>query len=256
MKHKVIEFFQNLPKSKSEQFNKAFELYRQSPEKHPGTERMFNVQGFSDENLKNLLYDLQKLYNLKDVDLIAKPKAVNVVVDFFKSIDEADATPIREEFPFLNDKNCPNEMYILVGKKIAAWKRYQELHAKIQLVEAGEATATEEELKEMGAEALANYNENQEIYEELNAYKETGEILGKHPIFSDLALQKEVNAMNTDELIKFKNASVKYFSTNKTQLTKAEKEKDAVAMEKIKTRVAEREKKLKLVNQKLGLSVK
>ena len=54
MKHKVIEFFQNLPKEKSEQFNKAFELYRQSDGKSLGAERVINATGYSDQALENL----------------------------------------------------------------------------------------------------------------------------------------------------------------------------------------------------------
>jgi hypothetical protein len=73
MKSNVIKFFQNLPKEKHEQFNKAFELYRQSEGKSPVIERAVNASGFSEHGLENLLYDLQKLHGITDVEKVAMP---------------------------------------------------------------------------------------------------------------------------------------------------------------------------------------
>lgn len=68
MKHEVIEFFQNLPNEKHEQFNQAYKLYRESPHKNVGVERRLNAEGFSERALENLLYDLQKMHGITDVE--------------------------------------------------------------------------------------------------------------------------------------------------------------------------------------------
>lgn len=286
MKHKVIEFFQNLPKEKSEQFNKAFELYRQSDGKSLGAERVINATGYSDQALENLKYDLQKLHGIKDIEMVPVIKSAiiedisasttetnegkkGIVVKGKKgirpnnshagevvietSIAEIPVISIREEFPFLNDADCPNELKILVADKLTAWNRYKEYHAQLQKMEDGTVVATNEEMAILANEATKAYDENQKIYEELNAYKATGKILGAHPIFKKLALQREVDEMTPDQLIKFKNASSKYFSVNKKDLAEAKTAKDTAKIEAIKKRVKERGEKLVLVNKKLGV---
>ena len=298
MKHKVIEFFQNLPKEKSEQFNKAFELYRNSPGKNMGAERVLNASGYSERALENLKYDLQKLHGIKDIELVQVPVIkLAIIEDISASTTETNesitvedisasttetnesitvegkegsrpdnADPgeaivnevqntitIREEFPFLNDADCPNELKILVADKLTAWNRYKEYHAQLQKIEDGTVVATNEEMAIVANEATKAYDENQKIYEELNAYKASGKILGAHPIFKKLALQREVDEMTPDQLIKFKNASSKYFSVNKKDLAEAKTAKDTAKIEAIKKRVKERGEKLVLVNKKLGV---
>jgi hypothetical protein len=285
MKHKVIEFFQNLPKEKSEQFNKAFELYRQSDGKSLGAERVINATGYSDQGLENLKYDLQKLHGIKDIEMLQVPvikediSSENTETNEGKNEDSEGVTvegkegtrpdnadpgeaivnaaqntvSIREEFPFLNDADCPNELKILVADKLTAWNRYKDCHAQLQKMEDGTVVATNEEMAIVANEASKAFDENQKIYEELNAYKATGNILGAHPIFKKLALQREVDEMTPDQLIKFKNSSSKYFSVNKKDLAEAKTAKDTAKIEAIKKRVKERGEKLVLVNKKLGV---
>jgi hypothetical protein len=108
----------------------------------------------------------------------------------------------------------------------------------------------------MADEAVQAFDENQKIYDELNAYQTTGKVLGLHPIFKKLQLTREVEEMTADELHKYKGSSAKYFSVNKTALAKAVKAKDTVKQEEINSRVTERELKLALVNKKLGINPK
>ena len=65
----VIALLADLPKSKTEQFNKAFELYRKSPHKNLGVERRLNMAGFTEDGLQNLLYDLKQLHGISDVEV-------------------------------------------------------------------------------------------------------------------------------------------------------------------------------------------
>lgn len=346
MKQKVIEFLQNLPKEKYDQFNEAFELYRKSEGKVFGVERAINASGFSERGLENLLYDLQKLHGITDVEKVipspslpegkgasAEDKGVlvldpnsetqgkheettsedshpgtaindvdvndnNVVnidgefgIDFgmlkeenenlasenedlqyekdeleeenealkeevetLKSFPKIDAKSIRVEFPFLNEKDCPDEFKILIADKITAWNRYLSCQEEIQKINSGEES--EHDLDKLAKSAIDHFDENQKIYDELNAYQTTGKVLGLHPIFKRLQLTREVEAMTSEELVKYKGSSAKYFSINKSELAKAEKAKDTEKIELITNRVAEREVKLALVNKKLGINPK
>ena len=382
MKNTVIKFFQNLPIEKYEQFNVAFELYRKSEGKSFVVERAVNASGFSERALENLLYDLQKLHGITDVEKVSTvqvpvislqsveeiesakwnlldPEIANLFqtilamseeernswgttrmkqfadvelllhlsnevdlthvseclvkvwdylgtvvsaedynadalheenkalvlenedlqdekadledeleatteenenlkdeLDKLKSLPKIDAKSVRVEFPFLNDKDCPDELKILMADKITAWNRYLETHAYLQKIETGEVKESDEHKAELAKEAIFYFDENQKIYDELNVYAETGKVLGKHPIFKRLQLTREVEEMTADELHKYKGSSAKYFSINKSDLAKAEKAKDTDKIELITARVAEREQKLALVNKKLGINPK
>jgi hypothetical protein len=412
MKAKVIKFFQNLPEAKHDQFNKAFELYRQSNGKNPVTERVINAQGFTPSSLDNLLYDLQKMHGITDVEkvsvvesqkskleseeeiekakwdsldneiasmflffLAVYPEHLNdwtlarhnqfgdveellelsknvgikevsdklqLCVDYLNSpvgteanatntelnpvstevgtevgvlqlnpdseipgtqetsTDELDllkaeneelqsekedlefekegleeevedlknevetlkltpkltAKAIRVEFPFLNDKDCPDEMKILMADKITAWNHYLELQEQFLAAEIGKTIASKEDLAILGEEAIKAFTENQKIYDELNAYQTTGKILGLHPLFKKLQLTREVETMTSEELVKYKGSSAKYFTDNRKSLAKAEKAKDDARILEINTRVEDRAQKLALVNKRLGIPVK
>jgi molybdopterin-biosynthesis enzyme MoeA-like protein len=349
MKDKIIKFFQNLPVDKYEQFNTAFQLYRNSEGKNIAVERSLNATGFSESSLANLLYDLQKMHGITDAEKIAVPKvdkkelpderiailavvvalqpeeynawnealkdtkyntenliqfAVSVgndkAVEVLKAIAlaslevtnsktlssdqvlgdgniegvqgnrpdnsepgipinelaEITGTSIRDEFPYLNDKECPNELKILVADKISAFKRYEAYHADLLKIESGELEVSPEEQAEIAENTKLAFEENQAIYNELNAFKETGKLLGKHPIFKTLQFQREVDEMTSEQLNKYIGSSAKYFSDNKKSLLKAEKENDETKIVEINERVADREIKLAMVNKKLGIPIK
>jgi hypothetical protein len=282
MKQKVIEFFQNLPEAKHEQFNKAFELYRQSEGKSLGAEKVINATGYTPASLENLLYDLQKLHDISDVEKFSIQYSVSSEqiaelesekedlefenehlkdenedlkseVETLKLAPKLDAKAIRVEFPFLNDAACPDELKILMADKISAWNRYLEAYEKIQKIKAGELVVTEKESVVLALICVSNFKENKEIYDELNCYQTTGKVLGVHPIFKKLQLSREVETMTADELIKYKGSSAKYFSVKKTALAKAKKAKDEAKVTEIEVALAERHDKLFLVNKKLGV---
>lgn len=292
MKQTVIEFFQNLPAEKHEQFNKAFELYRKSEGKNEALERNFNALGCTDRSLENLLYELQKIHEITDtekVKVIVMDEQLEAENENLKSdledleSEKADLesekedlefenedlkaeneelksklenqTPesIRVEFPFLNEPNCPDALKVLVADKITAWNKYVAAQNKIAKSHSGEAPLTNEELAVLAEESVKSFEENQKIYKELNVYAETGKILGEHPVFKRLQLEREVEVMTTDELIKYKASSAKYFTDNKKELAKAKEANDEAKIAKIETRVAERSEKLFMVNKKLGV---
>lgn len=263
MKKQVIKFLRNLPESKNMQFNEAFELYRKSEFANELMVRALNMAGFSNNALDNLLYDLKKLHEITDADVYADEvpviqlETVKNLIPYANHVINANVdikiseNPIREEFPFLADKDCPDEFKILIADKLTAYNLYKETKAKITEANADEVSS--EVLAEWAKIAVDAFDINQKIYAELNHYKEHGTVLGKLPIFRKFALQREVDEMSQKQLIAFTNSSVKYFSTNKADLTAAEKKKDAKKIEVITNRVLLREEKLALVNKRLGV---
>lgn len=263
MKQKVIDFLQNVPKDKSLAFNGAFELYRKSPNKNPSFERVMNRSGYSKENLQQLLFELQKANEIKSVEL-HKPlnKVLEEVKDSIKDEEvilnitvESEVPdfnkPIREEFPFLNEPNCPDEFKILVADKITAWNAYKLNHAILQKHASGEAVLSEEKAKEVAKDSLENYEMNQLIYEELNHYQANSEILGKHPIFKDYSLKKELAGKTNEELLSIIKNAPPYISKNKKKL---EEETDLEKKSVIEKRIQEREYLVQLAEEKLKIS--
>jgi hypothetical protein len=176
---------------------------------------------------------------------------VNEEEEVTADVDEPQKLSLREEFPFLNDKDCPDEFHTAVGRMISAHKRYQEAHTKLSDVSAGIVSATEEEVLELTKTAEAEFNENRALWAELNHYNIHKEVLGKHILFKEKAIAQEVEEMTQDQLLKFINSSAKFFTDNNKKI--AEADGDPERVEKLEGKIKEREFKLKLVKQKLGV---
>lgn len=165
---------------------------------------------------------------------------------------EQEVTPLREEFPFLNADDCPDVLYVVVGKKIATYRAWQAAHDKLQKIDTGELQVDEAEKLETAQLAEKSFRENQELHAELNHFKETGEILGKHPLFRESVAKKEVDEMTPAQLAKFPGSSSKYFTDQKKALEKHHDNPEKIA--EINQRIEDRKYKLSLVNAKLGIS--
>lgn len=114
------------------------------------------------------------------------------------TLEVKKAIRLREEFPFLKEKECPDELKILVADMLTAYDKFREAHPR--MFEAG----SEEELQKAVSDVVENYLENQAIWKELNYYKEHGEILGEHPIFNQQEV-KDPASLSTEELVKIKD---------------------------------------------------
>lgn len=300
LKLAVLAFLQNLPESPFEQFNEAFELYKQCPNKNRAAELSYNRRGFNEQNLKNLLYDLQKLNNITDVELHDKQildaelergitingvgkededlnddtsdddtsddekvkflnelseKAAAVISSVtgenFEHVNIEELNSLRDELPFLNEEGCPDVMFVIVGRRIVAFRKYQALHAELQEVNAGTIEISEDEKAQLTIDCEAAFSENRALWEELEHFSKTKEILGKHPIFREDNIKKEVEAMTNDQLFKYINATSKFFTDQKKQLEKHKDNADKIA--EINTKIEEREYKLSLVKAKAGV---
>lgn len=104
----------------------------------------------------------------------------------------------REQWSFLSDRDCPNELKILAADKISAYRNYTSAHQ--QLFEC----VTEEDCFSVAKKVVENFIENRKIHSELAYYKEHRSLLGKHPIFDEVKRLAELRALPITELFRRK----------------------------------------------------
>lgn len=345
LKERVLAVLTDVTKSAAEKYNEAFKLYRETDAKDLNYERVFNL-GFTDNNYNNVMYELQKLHGITDVEIAvgklpvqdqeevadngidlypnaeeiedvdqgqdegdenivklpalkddegdeeladtnkAKQETEDAKQDL-KDVDkiEVDAeiigesqtkgdaevnkegfvpapnseerAKLRDDFPFLNDADCPDELKVLVADKITAYKAYVKDQADLVKHANGELDLHADTAKNLAAQVVENFEKNREIYEELNYYKEHGKILGNHPIFKNLTIQREVDAMTAEECFKYLNASKKFISVKLKDIEKlvATKPKGYQAkMTELTSAIEARKERVALVKQKQGFS--
>ena len=264
MSKKVLEYFKQLPATEQEQFNKAMELFRE----HNGnanTQRFYNRTGYTPKNLSSLHYELKKLVNVTDVDIInftpEKPQIPtyegdlqvvvtekkDVFLEILKDVNDSakQGFSLEGRFPFLREKDCPNELKILVNDAITAFHDYKNAHEELfaKLSAVAEPQLSNEQVYEVAAQLLEDFTANQEIYAELEHYAKEKQILGEHEIFSALKLEREVEAMTPAKMASF----VSGFNSAKS---KAKKKVDEAKSDEEK---AEAQKKLDFLEAKKAL---
>ena len=173
--------------------------------------RVFTLQGHTISNAKTLEYNLCKLAGIKyNPKAQKKPNApiksavesnkqlqvaINTVKDNPDKLTVLMQTKIRDEFPFLNNKNCPDELKILVADRITAYHDYVKGHKEL-------FDCTPEDQFKTASGIIESYQNNKLIWDELNHYKKHGKLLKKHPIFKRLKRQLEIEALNAIDLAK------------------------------------------------------
>jgi hypothetical protein len=150
---------------------------------------------------------------------------------------------LREEFPFLNEANCPEEFKILVADKYSSFIRFKEGHEDLFKAE------NEDDLLTADIKTVENVLENQSIWDELDHYNKTGEILGKHAIFTREDLRAKYMAMAIPDLILARENCKKRISALNTEIAKnAKPEKLHDKQENLKAK----EDELNILNKLLG----
>ncbi len=103
---------------------------------------------------------------------------------------------LREDWPFLNNPDCPPELQILVSKKITAYHTYVDAHKKLfDCTNLDEQFETVKQLTEA-------FIENQAIFRELNHYKQHNRPLGEHPLFEEYQKIKALRTLSPVEAFK------------------------------------------------------
>lgn len=239
-------------------FEAGAEIFRANS-KHQGLIRKFSMQGETKENREILNYQLSKLAEVEEADwrrLLRKPLVAVDNTDYNNPEIRAslleEVPPevrkvfrLREEFPFLSEKECPDELKILVADLLSSHDRYIADHEKLF------AATTPEEIAELSASVVENYLENREIWDELNHFKTEGKPLGVHPVWQRTARLEELKKLSNAELIKLS----KNIPTNISRIAKKLEEdpenketpKRQVALENYKWEHEEVKKLLNLV---------
>lgn len=265
MKNKAIEILKS-KQTPQQEFNELLGVFTSSGG-NANLVRNYNVRGYYAEGLQSLRYDVRQHLNISDADIrnytpqlaVAKAEPTktitleSVVQDM--SIPEKEGFKLSVKYPFLRSKDCPDEFKILINDAISAFHRVKEQHEELfQMAYAEDGTATDEEtFYAKASELLADFELNRDIYEELDHYEQTGEVLGNHPVFGDLKLEREVAAMSLEELAKAKNNVKSNISKRKKEMEKlnANPEENAEALKKVKEKLSYFETKQKLIDARL-----
>lgn len=135
-------------------------------------------------------------------------------------------TKLREEFPFLGRKDCPEEFAILVNKMLTAYDDYRSNRDKLYDIDKNKLDACYQGARSV----LDSHILNREIWEELNHYKIHGTILGKRPEFKIRIIRAEFEAMTTIALSRISGNNIpRKMSYYKKQLSDvATKNKDDI----------------------------
>lgn len=132
---------------------------------------------------------------------------------------------LREQFPFLREAKCPDALKLLVNDLITAYENFKAAQPKLH------ALVSQEETKATVDIVLENYIKNKQAWAELEHYKETGNILGEHPLFERLAEKEKITALNGVGLAKeIKNLEINIGKNRKKGNTElVEKQEDLLA---------------------------
>lgn len=228
MKNEISNFFKT-----DRTFDKGVALYMKYGIS-VGLKKTLNLQGYSKYNQDVLFEQLRSMAEINQVDfqiMLSKP-VEKVILKVVEPEKEPEVTPtslnevplhikktirLRDEFPFLSSPDCPPELKILVSDMLTAYDNYVEAHKDLF-----EADDNESALKAVAA-TVENYLENQSIWDELNHYKATGEILGKHLIFQQNTVLQELQKLTIPELYKRKSTLYNAIARKKKQLKDEDK---------------------------------
>lgn len=160
--------------------------------------------------------------------------------------DDEEQKGFRDEFPFLNDKDCPEELKILAADKITAFTKVSEGRKTLKAVADKEIEMTEEEIQALTKEITEADEENALITDEFYHYLRTKKILGAHPIFLTRKIREKVENMTGEEKLKrFENLK-KGISRDVKALNEAE---DEVKKESIEKRLAKKKAELRFIQK-------
>ena len=101
----------------------------------------------------------------------------------------------RDDFPYLRDPDCPPELKILAADKITAHERYIQAHDHLF------DCTTLDECYQTARSAIENFQENRDIFAELDYYREHHAVLGKHRIFDHLRQLRKLRGLNIVALL-------------------------------------------------------
>ena len=157
-------------------------------------------------------------------------------------VQQKKTIKLREEFPFLGRKDCPEEFAILVNKMLTTYDDYRSDRDKLYDLDKNNLDACYQ-----GARGVLDaYILNREIWEELNYFKIHSTILGKLPEFKGREIKEKFLSMSTVSLGKITGNNIpRKMSYYKKQLNdKTTKNKD-----EIRAKMADAEDELSVIKK-------
>ncbi|WP_289860826.1 hypothetical protein [uncultured Muribaculum sp.] len=136
----------------------------------------------------------------------------------------------REKYSFLNSPDCPDILKVLVNDMFAAYDVYKTAFAHLQVI-------PDQTIAEAATEAekvVTAYLANREIWDELEHYRTTGQILGKAAKFREAEAVEDLAALSDLDLAK-KLSSAR---VNQSKHSKAVKEAEAAGNDSAKAAAA------------------
>ena len=126
--------------------------------------------------LERIVSASPKLFKKHLIDAL-KPFAETTAPQAPLDAPAANGYHFREEWPFLAEPSCPMELKILANDKITAYHKTLELHQKLF------QCSSLEDCYDTAKNLLKNFQQNRQITAEFTFYRDSGKILGKHPVF-------------------------------------------------------------------------
>jgi hypothetical protein len=207
----------------------------------------------SDAGYKTVVYELIKRSPKRAVKLNITPDKKDRL-DGLDGLNRGDRVArnkekrfvLRDEFPFLNRDDCPDEFKLLVSDMITSHDRYIASHEELYYV----ANKSDEECFKVAEKVVEHYLNNRFIWDELSHYKRTGKILGLHQLFSERRRATEIEEMEAFELMKLYRNLPRSINSYKKRI-KEEKESDQLIA--WKNRLGELSHELKIARRLLQI---
>ncbi len=269
-----------------DKFNQLLRIYQNHEKRNKNILQSLNRQGYSANSYNKLVYEIKKIFNISDVEAKTHvlPKetsncptcipTTNVATtgenihhmaaafDYYlenkgskedtnnesseNTIKTDDTPKLRVEFPFLNQENTPDAFKILVADRITLFKQLVEMRGIID-----DPTTSDEIRKELAPKIAQADEANDAIWKELNHYQETGEVLGNHPIFSTLSLERKIATMTAAEKVQ-RIATIKgQITTSKRNRTIAEKANDLDKVAELDGKIKNFELEIQIITKSL-----
>ena len=214
---------------------KKFALDETATTKAIMIEELRKLSGMSDQEFRRL----PRYAETPGKKMVVEKKQPEVREKKGSGLSEATETQkkmirFRERYPFLNDADCPDILKVFVADMFTAYGKYNAALEKLY-------TLRDDESKEAAGlceTVVEEYLKNRELWEELDYYKEHGEILGKASKFKEIEKADELAKLSDLELLKKHNSALVNVSKRRKALDAATAREDSKAIDKEKVALA------------------
>ncbi|MDK7375976.1 hypothetical protein QP519_10565 [Weeksella virosa] len=258
-KLEILDTIKHIELSEIDKFNQLLSFYKKHSQKNRVLEAMLNRSGYSVATYKKLIYELQVLYKITDVELsdhILPKHSTNcneclprendhTIVNKKKDKTQVEAkgnSKFRDEFSFLDDEDTPAELKILASDRISTYRQLQEKRKELE-----NETLTNSQRAALTKEITQLDEENSLLWDELKHYQNKKEILGKHEIFLTYNLEKKVKLMSAPEILQRAETLKNQVRTAKMARGRAEKKNDTEKIEELNQKIKRLETEYRLI---------